>query len=949
MTQTRPALFISHSSKDKAWAERLHDALVADGYGAFLDSHPDDGIHPGADWEKLLWLRLRQCGGVVVLCSANWLKSPWCVAEAMLAREHGKKIFLLGTREVINGRQVKGGDGAQDAPQIPDFLKPKQCLPVAGLSPEEAYRRLQRGLAEEKLNEEFAVLGPPYPGLEPFQERDAAVFFGRRDKIEQVKNVLNQRRRNNAPGFIVVLGASGCGKSSLVRAGVLPRLRRAGEENDAGAEWVIVPPFFGREGLEGLASRLDAAFEATANPQEPDSIIERLDAANEQDSGTKHAAKELRKLCRNLLRAHGLWDAHVLLVLDQLEEVFAIKPGSDARALLRLLLDVSAHPASRVVVLATMRSDFLDAFQQFEGAADRYEKITLDPMQKERFAEIIEGPAHRCGLKLGPGLSQRMVEDTKYADALPLLAFTLKELYEKGGADNLLTLEEYEGLFPPVEMLAEDGSKTTEKGVAAAIKHVADTIVETSDFAGLKRDDPRMRHLRSAFFRLAEVGPEGQFTRRTARREDVATSDAVARVLEKFEKQRLLVPGVDAVGAPTLGVAHEALFRVWDTLRGWLEDDRKALALRAQIEEAAAWTAETRPEIQPDLVWPEGRIIDAVTEITWSGVSLDDVNDRATVDAFIGPIDPDEIVELLSLMDNHDETSGSGRYGDAWRLPLGHEARAGAGDRLALLGDGRKGVGLRADGLPDIDWVPIGGGEVTIRILNDPLDETKGIKERTGTVPFFWMARYPVTVTQFQAFVADCYRDGAWIPELQDLFGSNYEPPKHRARYGNHPADSVNWYDAFIFCAWLGWRLPDCDGIRLPTEFEWQRAATGGDPTRTYPWGAEWDPKVEPWRANTAESALGRSTAVGMYPAGASPMDVLDIAGTIYEWCQNDFADPDDIAFPKSPQAPRVLRGGSWSVNRDGARSADRLRGYPLDRINFFSFRVVCSSPSSGH
>ena len=597
MTQTRPALFISHSSKDKAWAERLHDALVADGYGAFLDSHPDDGIHPGADWEKLLWLRLRQCGGVVVLCSANWLKSPWCVAEAMIAREHGKTIFLLATEEVIDGCQVKGGEGAEEALRIPDFLKGRQFISIAGLKDEQALELLWTGFEKEKLNEEFAVLGPPYPGLEPFRERDAAVFFGRLDKINEVKNVLNQRRQSNASGFIMVLGASGCGKSSLVRAGVLPRLRRAGEENDGGAEWLIVPPFFGREGLEGLAFNLETAFDEAGEPQAPGLIHDQIDAANEQTGGSERAAVTIRKLGKDLLRAHRLPDAHVLLVLDQLEEVFATSEGSDARAMLRLLLDASAHPASRIVVLATLRSDFLDAFQKFEGAAERYEKITLDPMQKERFVEIIEGPAHRCGLKLGPGLSQRMVEDTKYADALPLLAFTLKELYEKGSADNLLTLEGYEGLFPPVEVRAEDDTRSTEKGVAAAIKHVADTILKNSDFAGLKKEDARLRDLRSAFFRLAEVGPEGQFTRRIARREDVTTSDAVAKVLEKFEKQRLLVPGVDAEGAQILSVAHEALFRVWDTLRDWLLEDRKALALRAQIEEAAAtWMAETRPE-----------------------------------------------------------------------------------------------------------------------------------------------------------------------------------------------------------------------------------------------------------------------------------------------------------------------------------------------------------------
>ena len=75
-------LFISHSSKDKAWAERTHAALSDGGYQCFLDSHSYDGIHAGADWEQTLYQRLRQSRGVIVLCSANWLASPWCVAAA---------------------------------------------------------------------------------------------------------------------------------------------------------------------------------------------------------------------------------------------------------------------------------------------------------------------------------------------------------------------------------------------------------------------------------------------------------------------------------------------------------------------------------------------------------------------------------------------------------------------------------------------------------------------------------------------------------------------------------------------------------------------------------------------------------------------------------------------------------------------------------------------------
>ena len=241
--------------------------------------------------------------------------------------------------------------------------------------------------------------------------------------------------------------------------------------------------------------------------------------------GRLAAASDLRTLGSELLLAHSAPEGSVLLVLDQLEEVFGTPEGSEARAALRLLLDASADAGSPVVVLATMRSDFLNAFQLFEGAAERYEEVTLDPMPRSRFGEVIEGPADRFGLDLDPGLSERMVEETAYNDALPLLAFTLEKLYEKCKAQGRLTLKAYDELG----------------GVSAAIKHAADAILEETGYAGLPADDPRMRDLRRAFYSLARVGEEGQFTRRIARWSRMPAS--CEAILKRFVDQRLLVSG----------------------------------------------------------------------------------------------------------------------------------------------------------------------------------------------------------------------------------------------------------------------------------------------------------------------------------------------------------------------------------------------------------------------
>src|SRR5262249_9025529 len=156
----------------------------------FLDSHPDDGIHAGAKWEQMLWRRLRQSRGVAVLCTRNWLSSPWCVAEAMMARERGKPVLLLAAADVVDVRQAKGAQGGDQMPQIPDFLKDTQFISLADLAKEEAYGQLLRGLEKEGLTDDFPLPERPYPGLEPFQESDAAVFFGRDDAVAGVRAVL---------------------------------------------------------------------------------------------------------------------------------------------------------------------------------------------------------------------------------------------------------------------------------------------------------------------------------------------------------------------------------------------------------------------------------------------------------------------------------------------------------------------------------------------------------------------------------------------------------------------------------------------------------------------------------------------------------------------------------------------------------------------------------------
>ena len=248
---------------------------------------------------------------------------------------------------------------------------------------------------------------------------------------------------------------------------------------------------------------------------------------------------------------------------------------------------------------------------------------------------------------------------------------------------------------------------------------------------------------------------------------------------------------------------------------------------------------------------------------------------------FLGPIDPDE---MLAELEKPETT---------------HKRRLLIGERLDVLGEhpSRWGVGVDANGTPTVDWRPVPGGDVTVSILSDPNNPYSEVKDtRRKTVGPFHIARYPITVAQYRAFIEakDGWRDPAWWGDdlYRDPEGNTYE----FGRFGNHPAVYVSWFDAVAFCRWLSRRLGFT--VRLPDEWEWQQAATGGDDRNVFPWGADWDAKQEPWRANTFESRLGAVTAVGMYPAGASSTGALDMAGTVWEWCLNKFDDARCDAVP---------------------------------------------------
>ena len=215
--------------------------------------------------------------------------------------------------------------------------------------------------------------------------------------------------------------------------------------------------------------------------------------------------------------------------------------------------------------------------------------------------------------------------------------------------------------------------------------------------------------------------------------------------------------------------------------------------------------------------------------------------------------------------------------------------------------------------------------------------------QHTLSLPDYYLAKTPVTQAQYAAFVQAA---GHRVPDVDEGWAKPYNwsgstPPRGKE---NHPVVLVSWHDAVAYCNWLA--EVTSKPYRLPSEAEWEKGARGSD-GRIYPWGNQWDAK----RCNTSEGGKGGTTPVGAYPQGASPYDLLDMAGNVWEWTRSVYKKgypyvSGDGREDLESGGPRVLRGGSWSAKQYRARCAARYRYSPDSRRSYLGFRVA-ASPSS--
>jgi len=387
----------------------------------------------------------------------------------------------------------------------------------------------------------FSVLPEPknpYKGLRAFEAADEQDFFGREKLIRKLLKRLEEK--DTLSRFLAVVGPSGSGKSSVVKAGLIPALWRG--EMPGSEKWFVVEMIPGARPID----ELEIALLRIASNQTLD-----LRAQLERDEHGLIRAAQL------LLPDDG---SDLLLVIDQFEEVFTlVESESERQQFLDLIHRAVTDPRSRVRVVVTMRADFYDRPLQYPkfGELVRSRMETILPLRAEELERAISQPAERIGISFEEGLVTSIISDVHYQPGgLPLLQYALTELFESRDG----------------RALTHDAYQHIGRAVGALAKRAEDLYGELSETG--------QEAVRQMFMRLVTPGDGTEDARRRVAQSELLSisesAELIDEIIDTFAAYRLLSIDRDlASREPTVEVAHEALLREWERLRGWLNESRE--------------------------------------------------------------------------------------------------------------------------------------------------------------------------------------------------------------------------------------------------------------------------------------------------------------------------------------------------------------------------------------
>ena len=550
-----PLLFLSHAGEESEAARALAAALRGAGVEVWLDV---DRLRPGDRWQHEIGAALRRSQALLLYVGRTAV-DRWVDFEVQIALDRAAKNGNFRLIPVL-------GPGA-DPDALPDFVKLFHGLDLRhDIRPAPEKLKDLLTVLLNKPAERIAVLPPdrpPFRGLLHFDVEDAVVFFGRERETEELLGHLGK------DPFLLVVGDSGCGKSSLVRAGLVPALLR-GRFHDGRAwvsDWRIAITRPGNDPFGELAESLpDLAGDASDRPER---IHRNRTLLAEGSDGL-----------RDIVAGSVSPGSRTLLVVDQFEELFTYnqEPDNDAAAVRRRYIDcllraANAEGSRPVHVIVTLRADFFGRCWESPELLDRIQQNQyLTPrLPVERLRELIERPLAMAGAQAEPGLVETMLDDVGDEPSnLALLEHTLDQLWQKRRVDG-------EGLWITHEAYESMGR------LPGALRNHANAAVER-----LKSEEERTL-ARRFFVDLTQLGEGTEDTRRRVKIEDLTAltgdRDQAIAVLEKLASERLITTGEDHAE-----VAHEALIRSWPELRKWVDADRDFVRHeRRLLEDAKEW------------------------------------------------------------------------------------------------------------------------------------------------------------------------------------------------------------------------------------------------------------------------------------------------------------------------------------------------------------------------
>jgi formylglycine-generating enzyme required for sulfatase activity len=920
-------IYISYSHFDRLIAVEIYDWLLAHGVeNIFLDINLSrDESEPSKDVKQAIQFS----SIVILLISSSWISSRFCRDEFLCGHASGKEllpVLIDPNVSLLNLAKLQPPISAVRVAKWQEGSSGKDLL-LAQL------RRL--GIVFEFFW--FEPGRKPYPGLIGFDERDAAIFFGRSAQIIEAMGRLRSFQSRGGSHFMVILGASGSGKSSFLRAGLWPRLRRDG------ASFFCLPIFRPSawrhaEGDLAIIAAIRRAVENEAGLDKNGFDRDNNNYTADGHFGVETIEGHLIKLSEQLTRKlHGEQDSAsvtVVLALDQAEELFRLEYYSRSCSFLKLGSQLIERNRAPIIVLLSIRSDSFERVQanEFLGNLTK-DTFDLPPIPFSSLRSVIEGPARVVGLSLDPALTDALLIDLQGGhsnDALPLLSFTLERRYTGFGGESSLKLAHY-------QMLG---------GYRGALEAAVERALTA---ANANPAIPRDIFARRALLRrglipwLAGIDPETLLPRRRIALMSEIPLEA-RPLIEHLVEQRLLTTDIAAeIREPTVEFVHEALLRQWGLLQGWLAEDTGLLVVLEGTKRGSRdWEANAR-----DAAWLTHRSarLEAAEQLSARPDLAANLEPRdreyltacrnaesaatrrlrhvqvviyvllvGIISGLVSWINQDYFKERLNWL----STTRPYILSNISPYVLSVEAQ-----RALKPGDSFREC---AKDCPEMVVIP--AGEF---IMGSPADEegrfdNEGPQHKVSIASAFAVSKFDVTFADWDA----CVSAGLCSQAIDSGMGR-----------GTKPVINVSWDAAQQYVQWLSRATGQY--YRLLTEAEWEYAARAFS-TTSYFWGDE----IGKGNANCDGCGSAwdnrQTSPVGSFQPNA--FGLYDMAGNVWQWVQDcyhdnyDDAPADGSAWTSGDCSRRVVRGGSWLSEPRSLRSANRGTNTTVGRSGDLGFRV---------